>query len=80
MQRTIRNRLYDTETATLIQRFVSGSYGDPAGYEECLFRTPDGYYFLYGIGGEESPYAVESIRSVSAATAEKWQESHPETF
>ena len=80
MQRTIRNRLYDTTTATLIQHFVSGCYGDPSGYEEMLYRTPDGYYFLYGIGGKTSPYAVESLRSVSVATAEKWQETHPETF
>lgn len=80
MQRTIRNRLYDTDTATLIQRFVSGAYGDPAGYEECLYRTPEGYFFIYCAGGAESPHVTESIRSVSVAAAEKWQEAHPETF
>lgn len=80
MQKTIRNRVYDTDTATLIQRYVSGVFGDPAGYEERLYRTPDGHYFLYAVGGKESAYAKETIRAFSVATAEQWQESHPETF
>ena len=52
MQRTICKRLYDTETATLIKAHSEGNFGDPAGFEERLYRTPEGYYFLYGNGGE----------------------------
>ena len=67
MQRTICKRLYDTETATLIKAHSEGNFGDPAGFEERLYRTPEGYYFLYGNGGEASPYKTETIKRVSAA-------------
>lgn len=73
MQRTISKRLYDTETATLIKAHSEGDFGDPAGYEERLYRTPEGYYFLYGNGGETSPYKAETIKQMSAARAEELQ-------
>ncbi len=73
MQRTICKRLYDTETATLIKAHSEGDFGDPAGYEERLYRTPEGYYFLYGNGGEASPYKAETIKQMSAARAEELQ-------
>ena len=73
MQRTICKRLYDTETATLIKAHSNGDFGDPAGFEERLYRTPEGYYFLYGNGGETSPYKKETIKQVSAARAEELQ-------
>ena len=52
MKKIICKREYDTETATLIEKRTFGTYGDPAGYEETLYRTPKGYYFLYVNGGE----------------------------
>ena len=73
MQRTICKRLYDTETATLIKAHSEGDFGDPAGYEERLYRTPEGYYFLYGKGGETSTYKAETIMQMSAARAEELQ-------
>ena len=73
MQRTICKRPYDTETATLIKAHSEGDFGDPAGYEERLYRTPEGYYFLYGNGGETSPYKAETIKQMSAARAEELQ-------
>ena len=73
MQRTICKRLYHTETATLIKAHSEGDFGDPAGYEERLYRTPEGYYFLYGNGGETSPYKAETIKQMSAARAEELQ-------
>lgn len=76
MQRTIRHLVYDTDTAQLIRRFISGSFGDPDGYEECLYCTPTHHYFIYGIGGENSPYPKETLRSLSADAAERWLESH----
>ena len=69
MQRTLRGKVYDTDTATLVARRANGQYGDPAGYEERLYRTPEGLYFLYGIGGEASPYPVPTLRAVSKQRA-----------
>lgn len=53
MKKTIRKREYDTETAALVKKNAVGFFGDPAGYEETLYQTPDGYYFLYFCGGPE---------------------------
>ncbi len=76
MKKIICKREYDTQTAELVKKYTSGSFGDPAGYEECLYITPAGYYFLYGNGGEESPYAKENIKSVSKVKAEAWLAEH----
>ena len=61
MQKTIRKRVYDTETAERLSVCNVSYFGDPAGYSETLYRTPDGHYFLHGAGGEESPYKTEQI-------------------
>ncbi|MBQ4153815.1 MAG: hypothetical protein IJE01_01275 [Clostridia bacterium] len=66
---------YNTETATFIDKKSEGAFGDPKGYEEVLFKTPDGKYFLYVNGGEESPYKKEDIKRMSAAKAKEWQEN-----
>lgn len=50
--------------------------GDPAGYEETLYQTPGGLYFLYVNGGAESPYPAENIKSVSKVKAEEWLAKH----
>lgn len=73
MQKTVRKKIYDTDTATLLGTITSGLFGDPAGYEERLYQTPEGSYFLYGLGGDASPYPKETIKPASAATAEKWR-------
>ena len=72
MKKIISKREYDTEVSTLIKKRTSGVFGDPAGYEESLYQTPKGYYFLYVNGGEDSPYKKEDIKCVSAAKAEAW--------
>ena len=76
MQKTVRKKVYDTDTAALLGTVTSGLFGDPAGYEERLYQTPEGFYFLYGLGGAASPYPKETITPASAATAEKWQAEH----
>lgn len=73
MQRTICGKLYDTETATRIAARTVGAYGDPTGYEEILYVTPEGSYFLHGTGGEESPYAEEKLIRLSKKKAEEWE-------
>ncbi|MCQ2476972.1 MAG: hypothetical protein MJ125_03970 [Clostridia bacterium] len=72
MKKIICKREYDTETAELIKKNAVGTFGDPAGYEETLYKTEKGYFFLYTNGGEESPYKEENIKSISAAKAEEW--------
>lgn len=74
MKKIIRKKLYDTDTAQLVASRAFSYYGDPAGYEEKLYQTPEGLYFLYGIGGETSPYPDPAIKAVSKANAQKWQE------
>ncbi len=72
MKKIICKVEYDTENAKLLMKKTSGEFGDPAGYEECLFETPDGKLFLYGNGGEASAYAEETIKRLSAAKADEW--------
>ncbi len=76
MKKIICKREYDTETATLVKKFTVGQPGDAAGYEESLYQTEGGLYFLYVNGGEESPYKAENIKSVSKAKAAEWMENH----
>ena len=63
---------YDTENATVVAKKVSGNFGDANGYEETLYKTESGKFFLYTNGGEESPYIKEDIKRMSAAKADEW--------
>lgn len=76
MKKIICKKEYDTETAEFIQKRVVGFYGDPAGYEECLFKTPAGLYFLYVSGGESSPYPSEDILRLAKAKVKDWMENN----
>ena len=64
---------YDTEASELVQKKVFGVFGDPAGYEECLYKTADGKFFLYGIGGPDSPYKEGTIKRMAAKNVETWK-------
>ena len=72
MKKIICKVEYNTETAELVAKRPHGVFGDPAGYEERLYKTPEGKLFFYMVGGAESPYAEETIKRVSAAKADKW--------
>ena len=61
MKKVICKKTYDTETATLIKAYSFSQLGDPAGYEEDLYQTPEGLYFLHVGGGETSIYPAEDI-------------------
>lgn len=76
MQRTICNRLYDTETSEFLKKVTYGYYGSEDGWEECLFKTQDGYYFLYTNGGAQSKYTKENIKRISAERAKIWLENN----
>ena len=73
MQKTICNKVYDTETSTLIKKVTFGDFGDPNGYEESLYVTESGQYFIYVNGGEESIYPEENIKRISAQKVEEWK-------
>lgn len=72
MKTVIDHVEYNTETAERLQKVISGYYGDRWGYEECLYRTPDGHYFIYGSGGDESPYPEDTIKPLSPEEAAAW--------
>ena len=76
MKKIICKKEYDTETATLIKSYSFGQLGDPTGYEETLYQTEDGYYFVYACGGAESPYAEETITCIAKAKVDAWIEAH----
>ena len=76
MTKVICKVTYNTEVDTLVKKVTVGYYGDPAGYEEILFQTPEGLYFLYTRGGEASPYPAEDITRVAKTKVNAWIESH----
>ena len=76
MKKLINKREYDTETATQVAKATYGNFGDPAGYEEILFQTPEGLYFLFVRGGETSPYPAEDILRLAKTKINGWLETH----
>ncbi len=73
MKKIICKVEYNTENSELILKKTTGEFGDPAGYEESLYKTADGKFFLYVNGGAESIYPTENIKRMSAAKAEEFQ-------
>ncbi len=76
MRKIICKREYDTTTATFIKKYTYSYFGDPEGYEEVLYQTPEGLYFLYVYGGASSPYPAEDILRLAKAKVERWLEDH----
>lgn len=72
MKKIISNKTYDTENSILLQKRTFGEFGDPIGYEESLYQTQQGFYFLYTNGGKQSKYKTENITRLSAAKKEEW--------
>lgn len=76
MKKVICKVEYDTENAELVAKFTSGAFGDADGYEESLYKTATGKFFLYVNGGEESPYKKEDIKRLAPAKADEWLNAH----
>ena len=76
MKKIICKKEYDTETATLVKKHTVSYFGDPAGYEESLYQTPDGLYFVYVCGGEASPYPTQDISRLAKTKVNEWIENH----
>ena len=76
MQKVICKKVYDTDTATLIKKVTYGVYGSPDGWEESLYQTESGNYFLYTNGGAESKYKTENITRLSAVKKDEWMQTN----
>ncbi|MGI6755749.1 MAG: hypothetical protein ACOX4F_07060 [Atopobiaceae bacterium] len=69
-----KRHVYDTDKSTELGHKSFGEFGDPAGYEESLYKNRSGFFFLAGQGGAESPYPDgEDIKPISAKEAAAWQ-------
>lgn len=76
MKKTICKVDYDTDTSTVVKKVTFGQFGDADGYEETLYVTESGKYFLYVNGGNESVYTKEDIKRMSKANADAWLAEH----
>lgn len=76
MKKVIRKKEYDSETAIVVKKYTYGCYGESVGYEEILFQTEAGSYFIYTRGGDASAYPGEDIRSLAKANVKIWLKSH----
>ena len=74
MKKIICKKEYDTETSEIVKKVTFGEFGDTNGYEETLYITADGYYFLYVNGGVDSIHPEEKITRKSKETAAKFLE------
>ena len=72
MKKVICKVEYDTEASSIVEKRTFGEFGDPAGYEETLYVTADGKFFLYVNGGAESAHPTEDIKRMSAQKADEW--------
>ena len=88
MKRIINGKRYDTSSAKKLAEACSKSYSrrDFGFWEEELYLTKSGNYFLHGVGGPASKYAEacgqnnwtggEKIIPISEEAAKVWAEEH----
>ena len=72
MKKIICKVEYDTASSELVLKKTFGEFGNADGYEESLYKTADGKFFLYTNGGAESPYTKEDIKRMAKAKADEW--------
>lgn len=86
MKRVINGRVYDSDKSELIGECGFGHSGDFNAWEETLYKTSKGAYFVAGSGGPRSRYGrqtsqntwsgSESIEVLSEGEALAWCERH----
>lgn len=86
MKAVINGKLYNTETAKYIGSFSSGIPHDFEAYEESLYRTRKGEFFIAGSGGPMSKYGRSvgrneiaggsKITPLTVKEAQKWAEEY----
>jgi len=67
---------YDTENSELIKKYTNGNFGETDGYEESLYKTAEGKYFIYVNGGADSIYPEENIKRISQGKVDEWLAQH----
>ena len=68
-----KRHTYDTATSTEVANRSFGEFGDPAGYEETLYKTKQGLYFVVGVGGADSPYPAEDVKPLTKEEAKAFE-------
>lgn len=86
MKAIANNKVYDTNTATEIYEYWNGrGRSDFRKLTETLYRTPNGNYFIHGIGGPLTDWAEsygngkeegEGIRALTHEQVLAWIEAH----
>lgn len=86
MKKIIGGKIYDTNTAECVHAYSSRhNHDDSNWYEETLYKTKKGVYFLAGTGGPLTKYGVRfgnelygmpDISLLSINEALSWCESH----
>lgn len=73
MKKVICKVEYDTDNAEIVAKYTNGEIGDAAGYEETLYQTADGKYFIYVNGGADSIHPEENIKRIAPAKVGEWK-------
>lgn len=73
MKKVICKVEYDTNNAEIIAKFTSGEIGDSKGYEETLYKTAEGKFFIYENGGADSIHPEENIKRLGANKVDEWK-------
>ena len=76
MKKIICKVEYDTEKSELVAKYTHGAFGESDGYEESLYKTADGKYFVYANGGADSIYPEETIKRIAQAKVDEWLNKH----
>lgn len=76
MKKIICKVEYDTDNSELVAKFTSGEFGSSDGYEESLYVTAEGKYFIYCNGGADSVYPAETIKRLAQNKVNDWKVQH----
>ncbi len=76
MKKVICNKVYDTETSALIKKVTFGEFGSSYGWEEALYQTESGHFFLYTNGGKTSKHTKEDITRIGVERKNAWLAEH----
>lgn len=87
MKKIINNKVYDTDTANVLAEWSNGlGPRDSTRVHETLYQKRTGEFFLYGVGGPASRYAVSAgqnswsggsrIIPLTWEAAREWAEKH----
>jgi hypothetical protein len=89
MKRIVNGKRYDTDAATLVATDKGSDRGSFDYYEEELYRTRSGAWFVHGYGHARSRWATsagqyswapgEGIEPMTPDDARTWLEGHGKT-